>query len=141
MNTWNSAFLRVLPVAVFVFLSTAGSTHAQDPTKVSPETHKVILENERVRVLEVRVKPGEKVPMHSHPANVVYFLNNAKERFTFPDGTTKDRDDTLGVASWSEAVTHSAENTGITEIHVVQVELKETTSREPKPAKKGKQGM
>lgn len=56
-----------------VFLSLSAPALAQDPTKVSQETHKVILENDRVRVLEVRVKAGEKVPTHSHPANVVYF--------------------------------------------------------------------
>lgn len=111
---------------------------AQDPVKVSPETHKVILENERVRVLEVRVKPGEKVPTHSHPPNVVYFLSDAQERFTFPDGTTKDREDRAGVAFWSEAVTHAAENVGGTEIHVVQIELKETTKKPVALKKKAK---
>ena len=106
-----------------VFLSLSAPALAQDPAKVSPETHKVILENDRVRVLEVRVKAGEKVPTHSHPANVVYFLNDAKERFTCPDGKTTDREDKAGVAMWSEAVTHSAENVGTTETHVIQIEL------------------
>ena len=112
-----------------VFLSLSAPALAQDPTKVSPQTHKVMLENDRVRVLEVRVKAGEKVPTHSHPANVVYFLNDAKERLTFPDGKTADREDKAGVAMWSEAVTHSAENVGTTEIHVIQIELKGAVNR------------
>ena len=43
------------------------TTPAQDVVKASPDTHKVILENEHVRVLDVHAKPGEKVAMHSHP--------------------------------------------------------------------------
>jgi hypothetical protein len=45
----------------------------QDVVKVSPETHKVLLENVRIRVLDVHVKPGEHVAMHSHPAGILYF--------------------------------------------------------------------
>lgn len=33
-------------------------------------------------MLETRGKPGDKVGMHSHPANVVYVLNDSKVRFT-----------------------------------------------------------
>jgi hypothetical protein len=33
---------------------------AQDPVKTSPQYYKVLLENDQVRVLEYRLKPGEK---------------------------------------------------------------------------------
>ncbi len=89
------------------------SALAQDPVKVSPETHKVLLENDRVRVLDVRIKPAEKVPMHSHPANVTYTLSDFKIKFTYPDGKIEEREGKAGVARWNEAVTHTAENLGL----------------------------
>ncbi len=118
------------------FLCLAMSTAlAQDPANVSPNTHKVLLENDRVRVLDIRVKPGEKVPTHSHPNYVVYALSDFKVRFTYPDGKTEEREGKAGQAGWSEAVTHAAENVGTTELHVLNIELKGAVKK-PKPAKK-----
>ena len=84
----------------------------------------MILENASVRVLDVRLKPGEKIVMHSHPASVVYFLTDAKFKFTFPDGKTQDAEGKAGMAIWRGAVTHAVDNVGTTEAHFVQTELK-----------------
>jgi mannose-6-phosphate isomerase-like protein (cupin superfamily) len=37
-----------------------------DAVKAAPETHKVIFENEHVRVLEVTIAPHSKEPIHAH---------------------------------------------------------------------------
>ena len=37
-----------------------------DAVKAAPETHKVIFENEHVRVLEVTIAPHSKEPVHTH---------------------------------------------------------------------------
>ena len=37
-----------------------------DAVKAAPEIHKVIFENEHVRVLEVTVPPHSKEPIHAH---------------------------------------------------------------------------
>lgn len=37
-----------------------------DAVIAAPKSHRVLLENERVRVLEVRIAPGELVPVHTH---------------------------------------------------------------------------
>src|SRR5215831_21319198 len=37
-----------------------------DGVKAAPETHKVIFENEHVRVLEVTIPPHSKEPVHTH---------------------------------------------------------------------------
>src|SRR5678816_1210936 len=57
-----------------------------DPVRQSPQYYRVLVDNEVVRVLEYRLKPGEKEPMHGHPAGVVYYFGDAKFRTTFPDG-------------------------------------------------------
>jgi len=94
--------------------------------------YKVLLENGRVRVLEFRVKPGEKSPMHSHPAYFVYSLSDYRMRHTFPDGRSEEREAKAGAAFWREAATHAGENVGTTEVHAVLIELKGAAT----PAKK-----
>jgi hypothetical protein len=37
-----------------------------DPVRQSPQYYRVLVDNEVVRVLEYRLKPGEKEPMHGH---------------------------------------------------------------------------
>jgi len=39
---------------------------AEDAAKVAPHVYKVVFENERARVLEVRMKLGESTTRHSH---------------------------------------------------------------------------
>ena len=63
---------------------------AQDPVKLSPQYYKVLLDNDEVRVLEFRFKPGEKEPMHSHPRGIVYSLTDAKIKVSFPDGKSEE---------------------------------------------------
>ncbi len=52
---------------------TAGnSAHEQwpeslDATTAAPNHHEVLLENDRVRVLDTRIGPGERTPVHTHP--------------------------------------------------------------------------
>ena len=37
-----------------------------DAMVAAPEHHELLLENQRVRVLDSRIKPGEIVPVHTH---------------------------------------------------------------------------
>jgi hypothetical protein len=105
-----------------------GSIFAQDPVKLSPQYYKVLIDNDEVRVLEFRFKPGEKEPMHSHPRGFVYSLVDSKIKATFPDGKSEESVIKTGEARWRNAITHAVENIGTTEAHVIAVELK-------KPAK------
>jgi quercetin dioxygenase-like cupin family protein len=97
---------------------------AQDMARAAPSSTKVLLENDRVRVLEVRQKPGEKGAMHSHPASLVCPLTTSKAKFTAPDGKTTEGELKAGEVTWREAETHAVENVGTTESHVLVIELK-----------------
>ena len=55
-------------VAAFAFAVSTKIASAQGPAKLAPQNYKVLLENSQVRVIEYRIKPGEKEPMHSHPS-------------------------------------------------------------------------
>jgi hypothetical protein len=117
----------VILVALLLLLAVAGS--GQDPVKVAPANFKVLFENDRVRVLEYQSKAGEKISLHSHPANVVYGLTPGSTKFTLPDGTTKTTTFKAGEVVWSDGGPHSQET--ITATHVIQVELKEPKAATP----------
>lgn len=112
MTHWHRFLVGVLFTTV---LSVVAPVPAQDVVKVSSETHRVLLENEHVRVLAFRVKPGEKVGVHSHPASIVYYLTDAKAKYTYPDGRTEKRIAKAGTAFWIEPVKHDVENIGAKE--------------------------
>jgi hypothetical protein len=57
---------------------------AQDPTKTLPDSYKVQLENEYVRVVRVHYDAGAKLPEHTHPpGTTVYVYLNDSEGVTF----------------------------------------------------------
>ena len=95
-----------------------------DAVKVAPHVYKVLVDNDRVRVLEARMKPGEKTTMHSHPAVVAYGVNDGKYKFTSPDGQSMDIEMSAGQAMYMDSVEHATENTGSTEGLVILIELK-----------------
>jgi beta-alanine degradation protein BauB len=111
--------------AALLLALTAGSAHAQDPVKVAPKNFKVLLENDRVRVLDFHSATGEKIPMHSHPAYISYSITGTgKTKFTSADGKTTERPAGTGQATWHDAEIHASEYEGTGDTHVLLVELK-----------------
>lgn len=98
---------------------------ADDQAKSAPESTKVLVDNDRVRVLDVTLKPGGKLPKHSHPANVNYTLSDCKLKVTtYPEGKTEEKSYTAGTAMWKDPVSHAVENVGTADARVLLVELK-----------------
>jgi hypothetical protein len=97
---------------------------AQDPVEVSPQYNVVRFENDRVRVLELHMKPDEREAMHSHPPHVVYVLTDFTMRNVLPDGTSSQAARKAGEVFWRDATTHTAQNVGTTEARAIAVELK-----------------
>ena len=96
-----------------------------DPLKVTPQTHKLLFENQFVRVIESKVPAGETERKHSHPRSVtVYLADSDAEIKTFPDGKTSRVHRTAGTAGWSEATVHEINNVGATSSHTSRIELK-----------------
>jgi len=122
--------LRRMKISLAITLSLGacliltGSATAQDPVKVAPAMHKAILDNERVRVLDTRLKPNEQIPMHQHPDNVIYVVKGGKVRFIDLKGTPTDRELKDNDCVFRPAESHAVQNTGSTDIHVLTIELK-----------------
>ncbi len=115
--------LKVLTSALFI-VTFAVASMAQDPVKVDSNHYKVEFENDQVRVLRVKVAPGEKSIMHQHPDAVAIFLADVNGKFTFPDGKTEEMTRKAGEVLWTPAVTHQPENIGKGPLEVILVELK-----------------
>jgi hypothetical protein len=93
----------------------AGAVRAADAVTADPRSYRVVLENDRVRVLEYTSRPGLGVcgeGMHYHPAHVTVSLTGAKLKETTPDGKVNFVDVPAGAVFFSEAVTHSTEIIG-----------------------------
>jgi hypothetical protein len=104
-----------------------------DALVAAPRHHRLILENDRVRVLDTRIAPGETVPAHTHRWPAVNHIHGWSD-FVRRDGGGKVLVDTRGrpapaslpFAVWSEPLPpHTLENVGASELHVISVELKD----------------
>jgi len=100
-------------------------TPQEDAITIAPDLHKIIFENDKIRVLKVTVPPGAKAAMHWHPENINYILAPGKLTFTKPDGSTSEVMLVEGqVTSSPIASSHEVENIGDTEVQTIQVEMK-----------------
>ena len=84
----------------------------------------VLFENERVRVIETRIKPGEKNEMKARGERLNIAINDAKTRVHYSDGKKEDRERKAGNVRFNKAATSSTENIGKTETRSVIVTLK-----------------
>jgi quinol monooxygenase YgiN/quercetin dioxygenase-like cupin family protein len=120
--------------SVFVLILLAVTAFAQDPVPLYPDNYKVLLENDRVRVLDFQLKKGAKEDFHAHPAAVTYVLTPFKIRFTFPDGSTRIREAKVGEVFYGDALTHASENIGDTDAHGLLIEMKSAAKSIPSEA-------
>jgi quercetin dioxygenase-like cupin family protein len=123
--------LLIVLLGLIGFVWSMTLARAQDPVKLRPDTYFVKLENERVRVYEWILKPGDKEPMHTHPEMVVYYLTGAKVRMYGPDGKVlRERESKAGDTYWFAPIKHMTENIGTTVIHAIIVEFKANPYKE-----------
>ena len=94
-----------------------------DATEVDPEGHRVVFENDHVRILEVRGDTGTELPLHSHPPRVVVAIGPYRIKSVDLDGVETVIDRRPGQASWIEDEHHSAKVL-IGPTHVIEVEVK-----------------
>lgn len=120
-----------------VLLAPCGPLYAHDAPShdavaVAAQHHKLLLENDSVRVLETRIRPGERTAVHAHPwPSSLYVLSWSDFVRYDPDGKVLVDSRTMatkpqpGTALWSPPVPlHYIVNVGTTELLVIAVELK-----------------
>lgn len=95
-----------------------------DPIRVAGDTHRLAFENAFVRVLEVRLPAGKLEPLHRHPHGMSVYFTDWVAKVTVEGGQPQLHHRKAGTFAWSEAVTHTVQNAGKTEGHVLRIELK-----------------
>lgn len=118
--------LSPIPLALVVLARAVAAepVTAPDPVATHPENYRVLLENDRVRVLDFRLAKGARERSHAHPEHVAVFLEDFTIRFTLPDGRTALREAHPHQVVWSDSVVHASENIGASDAHGILVELK-----------------
>ncbi|MFI5057219.1 MAG: hypothetical protein ACHQLQ_03465 [Candidatus Acidiferrales bacterium] len=103
-----------------------------DALVAAPSHHRLLFENERVRVLEVRIGPGQLVPVHTHrwPSAMCvvsssdFIRRDAAGKLLF-DSRTVGPPPSKPIMQWMEPLPpHSVENLGNAEILLITTELK-----------------
>jgi hypothetical protein len=105
-----------------------------DAAVAAPRNHKILLENDKVRVLDVTVAPGEVEAVHSHRwPSVLYFMaagdfidRDANGKVIF-DSRTLKTPLAFPLTMYKEPeAPHSVENLSTTvTLHLVRVEMKQ----------------
>jgi mannose-6-phosphate isomerase-like protein (cupin superfamily) len=89
----------------------------------------VLLENDQVRVWEIRLAPGERGPFHAHTRNYFWTVVDGSVGLQrFADGTFVVRRYDVGQTMFlehtpDEPLIHDLENVGDTELRFITVEL------------------
>ena len=102
-----------------------------DGVAVAPDIHRVIFENDEVRVLETTIAAGEITPLHTHLTPTVmyvlsgsHFIRRDEHGATMVD-TRANPDFVLPKVLFAESTPrHTLENTGADDLVVIGVELK-----------------
>jgi hypothetical protein len=106
---------------------------SMDAVAAAPGNHRVLLENDRVRVLEITVAPGEREPLHAHCLpGVSYEMYAGKSRDYDAKGDVVSEvkeslpESQFPMTSWTEPIApHSAENLDTRPMHLLRIELKQ----------------
>jgi hypothetical protein len=107
-------------------------TSAQDAIQAAPQNHRVVLENDKVRVLDVIVPPHTKENVHAHCWPSVLYITAAGKYIDY-DANGKVLFDSRSLAAapplpmtiWKDPeAPHAVENLDDKPLHLVRVELK-----------------
>ena len=111
--------------AAVITLALLSSNSAQDVMKAAPNHYKVLVDNQQVRVVQNTLTPGEKDPLHTHPAGWYYVTAAGKMKVTTADGKVSYWEPKQGDSGWMEAeAAHTSENVGSSTMSFILVEVK-----------------
>lgn len=112
-----------LLITLFLMMSTV--MQAQDPVKVDPKVYKkVLLNNDKVRVMSVEFAPGKIMPWHSHPHHTIYALTDGTLEITEKGKPAAIAKFKAGDVLYFTPVTHTGKNVGKNTVKLVVTEIK-----------------
>ena len=115
---------RLVVSLLLVLMVPVTRVPAQDALTVQDDKIRLRFENERVRVLERILRPGEREILHSHPAYLIHVVTGGTLRNHSADGKATELEVKAGDVLYRDPTTHWAENIGTSVIDVLVIELK-----------------
>ncbi len=93
---------------------------------VLSDGHVILIDNDRVRINRLILKPGESSKMHTHQMHGLgLVLFDSKIEISLPDGTKRNLEAKAGDAVWqNKGTAHVIKNTGTTVFEAIDIELK-----------------
>jgi hypothetical protein len=106
-----------------------------DAMIAAASSHRKLFENDHVRYLEVIIRPGELVPVHTHRWPSVIYVQSTSDfirrdgegRVLFDSRKPGGLPKTPAVEWVGPLPPHSIENVGLSVVHLLTVELKRAT--------------
>ena len=103
-----------------------------DAMLAAPNHHDVLVENPHVRVLDTKLAPGERTPVHEHQWPAALYILNWSDfvRYSLTgdvlvDSRTLPTQPRIGEALWSGPLPpHYVHNVGSSVLHIIAVEVK-----------------
>jgi mannose-6-phosphate isomerase-like protein (cupin superfamily) len=116
-SNFRNIFIEILP-------SKNAATAVAVP--VLSDRHVVLIDNERVRVNRLILKPGESSKLHTHQMpGIGIVLYDSKIELSSPGGTMRRLESKAGDHVWQNAgTTHIIKNIGSTVFEAIDIELK-----------------
>jgi hypothetical protein len=105
---------------------------ALDALQAAPGQHRLLLENDHVRVLDTEIAPGDRTPVHTHRWPAVHyvlswseFVRRDAEGVVLVDTRASGPGGAPPTALWGEPLgPHTLENVGGAPVRVISVEIK-----------------
>ena len=122
--------MRIAAALAALVAAGAAGARAQDVMTVAPDHYRVLVENDYIRVVENTLLPGQKDPMHSHPAGWYYVTRPGRMSVVFASGQREIWAPAAGESGWAAAESaHTSENIGDAPMSYVLVEIKAPPAR------------
>lgn len=108
-----------------------------DAMLAAPDHHDVLVENRQVRVLDTKLAPGERTPVHEHPWPAALYILSWSDFIRYSpngevlvDSRSFPAQPMAGQALWSAALPpHYVHNIGNSDLHIIAVEIKDRDLR------------
>jgi hypothetical protein len=105
--------------------------NTMDALVAAPDSHRVLFENDRVRVLDVLIEPGTREPEHTHrapsvmlidePAHIRYYVG---DELRFESASAAESAPGVRVRWMNPEGPHAVENLDERRYHAIRIELK-----------------
>ena len=110
----------------------ARELHPLDAMTAAPDHHEVLLENDKVRVLDTCLGPGQQTPVHAHEWPAALYVLSWSDFVRFDpggrvlvDSRTMATKPQPGETIWGEPIPpHYVRNVGQTDLRIIAIEVK-----------------